>query len=43
LIIPNEGNAYVPTASTVLKADDQIIAITTLETDEALKSALRGM
>jgi len=43
LIIPAEGNVYVPTASTVLKADDQIIAITTMETDEALKSALRGV
>ena len=43
LIIPEEGNAYVPSASTVLKADDQIIAITTLETEEDLKSALRGM
>ena len=43
LIIPDEGNAYVPAASTVLKADDQIIAITTLETEEALKSSLRGV
>jgi len=43
LIIPDEGNAYVPTASNVLKADDQIIAVTTLETEEALKSSLRGI
>ncbi len=43
LIIPDEGNAYVPAASTVLKANDQIIAVTTMETEESLKSALRGM
>lgn len=43
LIIPDQGNAQVPAAGTVLKAGDQIIAVTTLETEEALKSALRGM
>lgn len=43
LIIPAEGKAHVPTANTVFKAGDQIIAVTTIETEEALKSALRGM
>jgi trk system potassium uptake protein TrkA len=42
LIIPGEGNAHVPTSSTVLHAGDQIIAVTTPDTKEALKAALRG-
>jgi trk system potassium uptake protein TrkA len=42
LIIPGEGSAHVPTSSTVLHAGDQIIAITTPDTKEALKAALRG-
>jgi len=43
LIIPNEGNTHVPASNTVLKAGDQIIAVTTPETKEALKTALRGI
>jgi trk system potassium uptake protein len=43
LVIPGEGSAYVPAANTVLQADDQIIAVTTPETKEALKAALRGV
>ena len=42
LIIPSEGSPQVPSATTELQANDQIIAITTLATEEALKSALRG-
>jgi len=42
LIIPNEGSAHVPAANTVLNAGDQIIAVTSPESKEALKSALRG-
>ena len=42
LIIPNEGGAHAPAANTVLQAGDQIIAVTTPETKEALQAALRG-
>jgi trk system potassium uptake protein TrkA len=43
LIIPGEGSAHVPAANTVLHAGDQIIAVTTPETKEALRTALRGI
>jgi len=43
LIILGEGSAYVPASNTVLHAGDQIIAVTTLETKEALRAALRGV
>ena len=43
LVIPQEGSAHVPTASTVLRAGDQIIAVTPAEFEEALRAALRGM
>jgi len=43
IIIPNEGNAHVPLAHTVLQAGDQIIAITSSENKEELKAALGGM
>ena len=43
LIIPSEGSAHVPTAHTILKAGDQIIAITPPESQKALKAALRGI
>jgi trk system potassium uptake protein TrkA len=43
IIIPAEGNAYVPTANTVLLAGDQIIAVTTPESQEALRKTLRGV
>ena len=42
LIIPSEGNARTPAANTVLNAGDQIIAVTTAESEEALRSALSG-
>ena len=42
IIIPNEGSAHVPIAHTVLKAGDQIIAITPAESKEALRAALSG-
>jgi trk system potassium uptake protein TrkA len=42
LIIPHEGSARVPSASTVLRAGDQIIAVTPPESKDALKAALRG-
>ncbi len=43
LIIPNEGSTHVPAANTVLRAGDQIIAVTSPETKEALKAAMRGI
>ena len=43
LIIPHEGSAHVPVANTVLQAGDQIIALTSPELEEALRTALRGI
>jgi trk system potassium uptake protein TrkA len=43
LVIPSEGTAQVPAANTVISAGDQIIAVTTPESKEALQSALRGI
>ena len=43
LIIPEEGSAHVPIANTVLRAGDQVIALTTPESEEALRTALRGI
>ncbi len=43
LVIPNQGNAHVPAANTVLRAGDQIIAVTSPESKEALQIALRGV
>jgi trk system potassium uptake protein TrkA len=43
LIIPHQGTARTPSANTVLQAGDQIIAVTTPESEEALRSALRGV
>ena len=42
LIIPGEGSPQVPSDNTELKPNDQIIAVTPPETEEALKAALRG-
>ncbi len=42
LIIPLEHTPHAPTASTVLHAGDRIIALTTRETEEELRTALRG-
>lgn len=42
LIIPGEGSPQVPSDATVIKANDQIIAVTSPETEESLKAALRG-
>jgi trk system potassium uptake protein TrkA len=43
LIIPGQGSAYVPSANTVLLAGDQIIAITSPESKDALRAALGGV
>jgi trk system potassium uptake protein TrkA len=43
LIIPHQGSARTPSPSTVLQAGDQIIAVTTPESEEALRNALRGI
>ncbi len=42
LIIRSRKKPFVPTASTVLQAEDQIIAVTSPESEEALRTALRG-
>jgi len=42
LIISKERKPQVPTANTVIQAEDQIIAVTPPEAEEALRAALRG-
>jgi trk system potassium uptake protein TrkA len=42
LIIRKHQKPHVPTDSTVLQAEDQIIAATTPESEEDLRTALRG-
>jgi len=42
LIISKERKPRVPTANTIIQAEDQIIAVTPLESEEALRTALRG-
>lgn len=42
LIIPREHSPRVPTAHSVLEAGDQIIALTTPESEEALRATLSG-
>jgi trk system potassium uptake protein TrkA len=42
LIISRERKPRVPTASTVIRAEDQIIALTPTESEDALRAALRG-
>jgi len=43
LIIPKERKPTVPIASTILQAGDQIIALTTSGSEEALRATLRGV
>ena len=43
LVIPASGNAHVLVPNTVLQAGDQIIAVTSPESEEALRAALRGV
>ena len=42
LIVRKSQKPVVPTAATILMADDQIIAVTTSQTEEALRAALMG-
>jgi len=42
LIIRKEQKPIVPAPDTVLQAEDQVIAVTTPESEEALRAALRG-
>jgi trk system potassium uptake protein TrkA len=42
LIIRKARKPIVPTANTVIQADDQVIAITPHDSEEALRTALRG-
>ena len=42
LLIRKEQKPYVPTANTILQAGDHIIAVTTPESEEVLRAALRG-
>ena len=42
LIIGKELKPHIPTANTIIHAEDQIIAVTPPESEEALRTALRG-
>jgi len=42
LVIRKEGKNRVPTLNTILRAGDRIIALTTPESEEALRTVLRG-
>jgi trk system potassium uptake protein TrkA len=42
LVIRKQEKPQVPTAETILQAGDQIIAVTTPETEKALRTMLRG-
>ncbi|OGO33175.1 MAG: portal protein [Chloroflexi bacterium RBG_16_56_11] len=42
LIIPSEGGARTPTPATVINEGDQIIAVTTRESEDLLRAALMG-
>jgi len=42
LVISKERKPQVPTADTILQAEDQIIAVTPPESEEGLRAALRG-
>jgi len=42
LVIRKEGKHRVPTLNTILYAEDRIIVLTTPESEEALRNALRG-
>ncbi len=42
LVIRKEGKNRVPTLNTIIRAEDRIIALTTPESEEALRTALRG-
>jgi len=43
VVIDPEAGAQVPTADTVLRAEDQVIAVTKTELEGALRAALTGM
>ena len=43
LVIPHEGSTQVPSSDTVLQAGDQVIAVATSESEEALRAALSGI
>ena len=42
LVIRKEGKHRIPTSNTILRAGDRIIALTSSESEEALRTALRG-
>ncbi len=41
-IVDGEGNPKAPTADTLIHADDEIVAVTLKESEEALRNALIG-
>ncbi len=42
LIIRKEGKVIVPTGDTVIQGEDQVIAVTSPDSEESLRTALRG-
>jgi trk system potassium uptake protein TrkA len=43
LIIRKKEKPQIPTAETILQAEDQIVAVTSPEAEEALRTTLRGL
>ena len=41
-IVDTDGNPQVPTSDTYLRAGDEVVAVTLLESEEALRAALTG-
>ncbi len=42
LVIRKEGENHIPTLNTIFRAGDRVIALTTPESEEALRATLRG-
>ena len=42
LIIPKERKPHIPTSDTIIRGGDRVIALTTPESEEALRATLRG-
>jgi trk system potassium uptake protein TrkA len=43
LVVDSTGTVTVPTADTVIQAEDDVLAVTSPETEEALRRVLTGL
>ncbi len=43
LIIGSDGQARLPTADTIIQSGDEVVAVTTTDSEDALRSALTGV